>query len=130
MSVHDRLAEIRKDNDLTQTEFAERMGVSRRAYVNYERGEREIPSSLLLLLHDELSISPTWVLTGKGRKTAGIESELTEDAVVAVRTFSMLKKLEIEPEREAKLVILLLDYFKQDRDTDPEFVQKLLESAT
>jgi len=38
--------------------------------------------------------------------------------------------LRIEPEREAKLVILLLDYFKQDRDTDPEFVQKLLESAT
>lgn len=130
MSVHDRLAEVRKDAGLTQTEFAERIKVSRRAYVNYERGEREIPSSLLLLLHDELSISPTWLLTGKGRKTAGIESELTEDAVVAVRTFAMLKKLEIEPEREAKLVILLLDYFKQDREADPKFVQKLLESAT
>ena len=94
MSVHDRLAEVRKDTDLTQTEFAEKMGISRRAYVNYERGEREIPSSMLLLLHDKLSISPTWMLTGKGRKTAGIESELTEDAVVAVRTFSMLKNLE------------------------------------
>lgn len=130
MPIHNRLAEVRKDTDLTQTEFAQRMGVSRRAYVNYERGEREIPSSLILLLHDELSISPTWMLTGKGRKTAGIESELTEDAVVAVRTFAMLKKLEIEPEREAKLVILLLDYFKQDRNADPAFVQKLLESAT
>lgn len=130
MTVHERLATIRKDADLTQTEFAEKMGISRRAYVNYERGEREIPSGFVIKLSDELSINPTWILTGKGEKTEELRSAAIEDAVIAVRTFAVLKRLEINPEREAELVLLLVDYFKQDGPADAAFVQKMLESAT
>ena len=130
MSIHERLATVRKDADLTQTEFAGRVGISRRAYVNYERGEREIPSAFVIKLYDNFSISPNWILLGKGQKTESLLSELIEDAVIAVGTFRVLKQLESDPERDAKLVMLLVDYFKQDREVDANFVQKMLESAT
>ena len=130
MSIQERLATVRKDADLTQTEFAGRVGISRRAYVNYERGEREIPSAFVIKLYDNFSISPNWILLGKGQKTESLLSELIEDAVIAVGTFRVLKQLESDPERDAKLVMLLVDYFKQDREVDANFVQKMLESAT
>lgn len=130
MSVHDRLATVRKETKLTQTEFAERVGVSRRAYVNYERGEREIPSAFVIKLYNKFSINPNWILLGKGQKTESLLSELIEDAVIAVGTFRVLKQLESDPKRDAKLVMLLVDYFKQDREVDANFVQKMLESAT
>jgi len=130
VSVHDRLATVRKETKLTQTEFAERVGVSRRAYVNYERGEREIPSAFVIKLYNKFSINPNWILLGKGQKTESLLSELIEDAVIAVGTFRVLKQLESDPKRDAKLVMLLVDYFKQDREVDANFVQKMLESAT
>ena len=47
VSIGRRLAGVREHRHLTQTEFAERLALSPRAYQNYERGEREIPAAVL-----------------------------------------------------------------------------------
>ena len=60
--IGERLLRIRQAQKLSQIEFAERLGVSAGAYKNYERGEREIPSLLLLALFKEFGIDPLWVL--------------------------------------------------------------------
>lgn len=130
MTVSERLSSIRKSVSLTQSEFSEKVGVSRRAYVNYERGERELPSSFVVRLHDIFSINPTWLLTGEGAKTSELKNEMVSSAVFAVRSFAMMKKLEIDPEREARLVTLLVEYFEQGGDKDAAFVQKMLETGT
>lgn len=59
-----RLAAVRSQEGIGQNEFAMRLGISPRAYQNYERGEREIPSSFLTALHETFGIDPLWVLTG------------------------------------------------------------------
>jgi transcriptional regulator with XRE-family HTH domain len=48
----------------SQFEFADTLGLSARAYANYERGEREMPAALLLRLYELFNVDPVWVLTG------------------------------------------------------------------
>lgn len=129
MTIEERLLSVRKFIGLTQAQFAKKFGLSSRAYASYELGERELPSSLAIMLHDELSISPTWLLTGEGAQSSEDQTRIMQDAIVAVRNFAMLKKLKIDPEREAKLVVLLVEYFTKGGTKDAEFVQTMLEAV-
>lgn len=58
MAVYRRLKDCREDNDLTQTQVAELLGIDQRVYSNYETGKREIPVRYLitLALHYKTSI--------------------------------------------------------------------------
>jgi len=128
MTIHERLLTVRKNSNAKQGEFSKRLGVSRSAYINYERGDRELPSAFLLKLHAELSINPTWLLTGQGPKTSVEKGEIIEAAVVAVQSFALLRRLEIDPERTGKLVLLLVEYFEEVGGVNIDFANKLLET--
>jgi len=69
IEVGDRLLRLRRDNRCSQGEFARRLRVSVGAYQGYERGEREVPSSLLWALHEEFGVDPLWVLAGESRES-------------------------------------------------------------
>lgn len=129
MTIEERLLSVRKHTGLTQAEFAKKFGLSSRGYASYELGERELPSSFAIKLHDELSISPTWLLTGEGAQSSKEQNVLMRDALVAVRTFAVSKGLEIDLEREAKLVELLMEYFIKGGTKNSDFVQNMLETA-
>ena len=45
-----RIAELRVDNDKTQQEIADLLICNKQVYARYERGEREIPTSMLIQL--------------------------------------------------------------------------------
>ena len=45
-----RLYDLRADHDLTQQQVADYLICNRRVYSRYERGEREIPSSMVIKL--------------------------------------------------------------------------------
>jgi transcriptional regulator with XRE-family HTH domain len=59
-----RLAEVRVESGLSQTDFAARLGVSLRAYQSYERAEREPPFTLAVRLYREFGVSPLWLALG------------------------------------------------------------------
>lgn len=59
-----RLAAFRKKLGLSQRDFAAKLGVSLRAYQNYERGEREISAGLIRALYETFGIQPVWLLLG------------------------------------------------------------------
>lgn len=59
-----RLAAIRAASGLTQVQFSESIGLSDRAYSNYERGIREIPTTVLRALMDVHNIDPVWMING------------------------------------------------------------------
>ncbi len=52
-----RIKDLREDNDLTQKEIAKVLMCDQSLYSKYERGEREIPLSLLIKLADYYGIS-------------------------------------------------------------------------
>ena len=47
-----RIRSLRKRQHVTQYEMAERLGVSRRTYANYERGVHSMPVDVLIVIAD------------------------------------------------------------------------------
>lgn len=48
--MYQRIRDLREDKDLTQKEMADILHCSQRVYSNYEKGERDIPTSILIAL--------------------------------------------------------------------------------
>jgi len=48
--MYRRIRDLREDADLTQTKMAQVLSCSQRVYSNYERGERDIPTDILIRL--------------------------------------------------------------------------------
>ena len=63
-----RLKKTRLSGQLSQEAFATALNVALRAYQNYERGEREIPATLIVALHLHFHVDPIWLLTGVSRR--------------------------------------------------------------
>ncbi|EQD38243.1 transcriptional regulator, XRE family [mine drainage metagenome] len=61
-----RLMAVRATTGLSQGGFATSLGLSSRAYANYERGEREMPVALFRALYETYGIDPVWLLEGPG----------------------------------------------------------------
>ncbi|MCR5717450.1 MAG: helix-turn-helix domain-containing protein [Oscillospiraceae bacterium] len=47
-----RIRSLRKHRHVTQCEMAERLGISRRTYANYERGVHAMPVEVLIVIAD------------------------------------------------------------------------------
>ncbi len=48
--MYHRIRDLREDQDLTQREMGEILNCSQRVYSNYERGDLEIPTDILIKL--------------------------------------------------------------------------------
>lgn len=48
--MYPRIRDLRKDKDLTQREMGEILSCSQRVYSNYERGDLDIPTEILIKL--------------------------------------------------------------------------------
>lgn len=57
-----RLRDLREDNDLTQTQIAELLGIQQTVYSRYERGFQNIPLEFLLILADYYQVSTDYIL--------------------------------------------------------------------
>lgn len=66
VEYHQRLAHVREYLELSQEKMAGRLGISLRAYANYERGERAIPIDVVRTLLEKCAIDPVWLITGEG----------------------------------------------------------------
>lgn len=64
--IVENLAKLRKKLNLTKDEFALKLGIAPRAYVNYERGERKPPYEMLIKLSDEFDVNLNWLINDKG----------------------------------------------------------------
>lgn len=61
-----RLRAVRDRHGLSQEAFAESVGASKRAYANYERGDREVPIGVVKAVLDLYAVEPIWLLSGPG----------------------------------------------------------------
>lgn len=57
-----RIRELREDHDLTQRRIAEALHCSQQAYSNYELGERDIPTDILIKLSVYYNVSVDYIL--------------------------------------------------------------------
>lgn len=63
MTTHyQRIRDLREDSDLKQRELAEILGCSQRVYSNYERGDLDIPTEVLIKLAQHYGVSVDYIL--------------------------------------------------------------------
>ena len=60
--LYRRIRDLREDKDLTQTQMAAILNCSQRIYSNYERGEVDIPTEILVKLADFHNVSTDYLL--------------------------------------------------------------------
>ena len=60
--MYKRIRELREDKDLTQTQIAQVLSCSQRVYSNYERGELDIPTEILIRLSRFHHVSTDYLL--------------------------------------------------------------------
>ncbi len=117
--MKDRIKKIRKELDLTQQKFADRIGVKRNTVGQWECGINPLTDQTISSICREFNVNENWLRTGKGEMfikqtrdeqiasfVGSIQS--SEDDSFKKRFISMLSSLgESEWEVLEKMVIML-----------------------
>ena len=103
--MNNRIKEIRKDHHLTQSQFAERIGLKQNSIAQIEIGKRTPSEQVIVSICREFGIFREWLETGEGLKykkapSGGIEREIQDILGVedpfAVSILSALAKMPPE----------------------------------
>ena len=92
----ERVAKVRSHLSLSQGEISAQVGISLRAYQNYERGEREVPVALVKALYNKFRVDPIWLLTGFGAMILNENERMYLDQPLLSRVVEAVSKLENE----------------------------------
>lgn len=57
-----RIRDLREDHDLTQAQMAKILNCSQQVYSNYELGQRDIPTDILIRLAQFYHVSADYIL--------------------------------------------------------------------
>ena len=60
--MYQRIRDLREDNDLKQRQLADFLNCSQQVYSNYELGQRDIPTDVLIRLADFYHVSIDYLL--------------------------------------------------------------------
>jgi len=60
--LYKRIRDLREDRDLTQREMAKNLNCSQQVYSNYELGQRDIPTDILIKLSVFYDVSVDYIL--------------------------------------------------------------------
>ncbi len=60
--MYRRIRELREDHDLTQKQVSKALNCSQQVYSNYELGQRDIPTEILINLSSFYNVSVDYIL--------------------------------------------------------------------
>lgn len=75
--MKDRIKKVRKDNKLTQKEFAEKLGIKQNTVASYEMGRIGISDSVIISICREFGINEEWLRDGTGEMYHIVEDKLS-----------------------------------------------------
>lgn len=73
--MNERLRKLRKFLDLTQQEFADKIGMKRNTIANYESNRNEPSNSVISLICREFNVNEEWLRIGKGEMFNQIDKD-------------------------------------------------------
>ncbi|KAF1723474.1 hypothetical protein CSC76_15300 [Pseudoxanthomonas mexicana] len=129
-----RLAAVRAELGLSQAALAEQVGLSKRSYIHYERGEREVPTGLVKALYDLHGIDPVWLMSGTDEapqkaRQAGIDFQLVDKVVAALDRELGKVGRKMRPEHRARVMKALYQLGVEQGRISPEIVADVVAVA-
>ena len=79
MTQGERVKKVRKSKEMTMEKFGERLGVTRTAISNIEKGYRGLTEQMLKAICREFNVNETWLRTGDG----DMPQKLSEEEEIA-----------------------------------------------
>lgn len=73
--IYRRIRDLREDKDLTQRQMGQILSCSQRVYSNYERGDLDIPTEILIKLANFHNVSTDYILNRTNCKAMAKETE-------------------------------------------------------
>lgn len=117
--MKDRIRKIRRELDLTQQEFAKKIGTSQNVLANYETGRRNPSASVINNICKTFNVNETWLRSGEG----DMFIELDRHAQLASLTKQLLD--EEEDSFKNRLVSVLANLTESQWETLAEIAEKL-----
>lgn len=127
--VSERLHAVRKEQKLTQAEFARAIGISPRALTNYELALREIPLSVLVSVHEKFGTDFVWLALGIGVPSGSRPLEVATAIASAIKSFELAKDYQFSPEKVATVTAYLFKENTQNRAYSKEEMHEYLETV-
>ena len=115
--MKERLRKLRKTLDLTQQEFADRIGSARDNIAGYETGRRNPSVAVISLIWTKFNVNEEWLRTGNGEMFI----ELTRDEQIERFVGDTLKSEDDSFKKKFISMLAALD------ESDWEVLQKMVE---
>ena len=109
-----RIRKLRKALDLTQAEFAEKIGTTANVLTHYETGRRNPSSSVINNICKTFNVNEAWLRTGEGemygpKPTAALELLAVEHDLTSGDYLLLEKFLNLKP----SIRMALIDYIRE-----------------
>lgn len=129
-----RLAAVRAHVGLSQEVFAEALGVSKRAYIHYERGEREPPAGLFKAIYDLYGIDYLWLMSGTDPEPQQAGVEGVDFKLIAAIVTELERQLatlgrKMKDEHKARVIRALYQLGREHGRVTAEAVSNVLQVA-
>ena len=119
MEMRDRLKQVRKSNNLTQSDFAQRLGLKQNTIATYEMGRLTPSDRTISDICREFSISEAWLRYGEGEML--VQRSANDQLAILVND------LLAEPDTAFRKRFLqaMLELPTEDWNAVERFIQKL-----
>lgn len=124
--MKDRIKKLRKSLDMTQQEFADRIGVKRNTIGQYEIGRNEPIDTVINLICREFGVSEEWLRTGNGEMFSpaptDVLDQLAQKYKLSNAAYIMVEKfVNLNPDKQAGLIDFCMEVSKAiiESDSDP-----------
>lgn len=112
--MNERIKKLRRALDLTQKEFADKIGSTQNVLANYEAGRRNPSSSVINNICKTFNVSEDWLRTGEGEmflpKPSVVLDALAAEYSLSGSDYALVEKfLALKPEARKAMI----DYMKQ-----------------
>lgn len=114
LTLGERIKKVRKELDLTQQRFADRLGVRQNTIALIESGKRNTSDQLLFSICREFNVNETWLRTGEGemflaKPTSALDALAVECSLSSVDYILVEKFLALKPETRKAMA----DYMRE-----------------
>lgn len=127
MNIGDRIKKLRISLDMTQTEFAKRIGSMQNTITRYETNNRNPSASVIALICREFNVNEEWLKTGAGEMFKAAPSSaldaLAEEYKLSAASYVMVEKfVNLKPEAQEAIFNYLQEVAAafQSGEVEPE----------